>query len=114
MLHPLYNWADVLTGATVFGIVAHMVNTFPTPKNQYGQWALGVVKFAVGQRISALNAMRGNDTVAVPVAQGTGATVQAMQSKVSDIQVSGDSITVTGTQEQKTVIPVAAPPKVGE
>ena len=113
-MHPLYNWADVLTGATVFGIIAHMVNTFPTPRNQYGQWFLGVIKFAVGQRISAMNAMRGNDTVAVPVPQGTGSAVQAVQSKVADIQVSDNKIVITGMQESKTVIPTGTDAKTGE
>ena len=38
------------TGAAGLGIVAHAVNTFPIPKNPYGQWLLGVIQFAVGQR----------------------------------------------------------------
>ena|ERR1700688_3857471 len=48
-----------LSGATALGIVAHAVATFPTPKNQYGQWALGIVKYVVGQRVTAVNAFNG-------------------------------------------------------
>ena len=113
-MHPLYNWVDVLTGATVFGIIAHAVNSFPTPKNQYGQWFLGVIKFAVGQRISAMNAIRGNDTVAVPVPQGTGAAIQGIQSKAPDIQVTEDKIIIAAKAESKTVIPVVGGTGTGE
>ena len=42
--------------------MAHAVNTFPTPDNPYGQWFLGIVKFAVGQRISGANAIAGLQT----------------------------------------------------
>jgi hypothetical protein len=55
-------WAHAilfLSGSTAFAIIAHAVSTFPTPKNIYGQWLLGVVKFTVGQRISAANAFAG-------------------------------------------------------
>ena len=50
-------------GSTALGLVGHAVNSFPTPQNVYGQWLLGCIKFAVGQRQSAMNALRGNDTV---------------------------------------------------
>lgn len=56
-----------LSGSTALGIVAHAVNTFPTPKNIYGQWFLGLVKYVVGQRISATNAFNGLQTATVPI-----------------------------------------------
>ena len=58
-------------GATGFAIIAHGVSTFPTPKNAYGQWLLGVIKFAVGQRITATNAFNGmqSEVTAVTTAQ---------------------------------------------
>lgn len=46
-------------GSTFIGIVGHAVNTLPTPKNPYGQWFLGLIKYIVGQRISAINAFNG-------------------------------------------------------
>lgn len=55
---------SALAGATVLGIVAHAVNTFPTPTNKYGAWALGVVQFAVGQRVAASNTFKGLQTAA--------------------------------------------------
>lgn len=72
---PILSWEHFTTffaGATALGVVAHAVNTFPTPANKYGQWFLGCIKFAVGQRISAMNAFQGKDTVVVQVPQGTG------------------------------------------
>ena len=56
-----------LSGSTALGIVAHAVSTFPTPKNIYGQWFLGVVKFIVGQRISGANALQGMQTAVLAV-----------------------------------------------
>jgi len=53
LTHLLTHWADVLTGATVIGVIAHAVNTFPVPTNAYAKWLLGVVQFAVGQREKA-------------------------------------------------------------
>ncbi len=61
--HLWANWDDVLFGATIWGIVAHVVNTFPTPKNVYGQWLLGSIQFAVGQRKLGQNTTQGNSTV---------------------------------------------------
>ena len=62
-LDAQFGWAShlvvFLAGSTALGIVSHMVSTFPTPKNVYGQWFLGTIKFIVGQRISALNAVQG-------------------------------------------------------
>ena len=65
--HLLNHWQDVLAGATFIGIVAHAVNSFPTPNNPYGQWFLGVIKYAVGQRVSAVNAFAGLQTEATAV-----------------------------------------------
>jgi hypothetical protein len=56
-----------LSGMTALGIVAHAVNTFPTPQNKYGQWFLGLIQFIVGQRIAAFNTMQGKDTKAFGV-----------------------------------------------
>ncbi len=65
--HLLDHWQDVFAGATMLGIIAHAVNSFPTPANPYGQWILGVIKFAVGQRVSAANAFAGLQTEATAV-----------------------------------------------
>lgn len=64
------NWDHAVTflsGAVGLGIVAHAVNTFPTPANQYGAWALGVIQFAVGQRVAAKNTLQGLQTIATAV-----------------------------------------------
>lgn len=97
-----FDWDNFIYGATFFGIIAHAVNTFPTPGNVYGQWMLGIIKFVVGQRISAMNAIRGNDTVTVSVPQGTGAGIQ----QSSNMQVGPDSITIS--EKKKTVIPTSS------
>jgi hypothetical protein len=47
------------SGATAWSILGNAVNTFPTPKNIYGAWLLGVLKYAVGQRVTGANAFRG-------------------------------------------------------
>ncbi len=103
MMH--LDWQSLLYGATLWGIVGHAVNTFPTPKNQYGQWLLGILKMAVGQRLSAMNAFRGSDTVAIPVPQGTGAGVQKAQSQPgsSSVQIGPESIKIK--EQKETVIP---------
>ena len=71
--HLWEHWQDVLTGATGFAFVAHMVNTAPTPKNAWLQWALGGIKWLVGQRVSAMNAFNGmqSEVTAVTDAQKT-------------------------------------------
>jgi hypothetical protein len=51
-------------GSAFLGIVAHAVNTFPTPVNPYGAWLLGVIQFAVGQRVAAANTFKGLQTMA--------------------------------------------------
>jgi hypothetical protein len=67
--HLADHWGDVLTGATAVGLVAHAVNTFPTPTNKYGQWFIGVLQFAVGQRVSGANTLAGKDSVVTGVAK---------------------------------------------
>ena len=52
-----------LAGSTVIGIIAHAVNTFPTPANKYGQWFLGTIQFIVGQRVQGAITVKGQDTV---------------------------------------------------
>jgi len=63
-------WSHIYFHAMVFGsglsaavIVAHAVNTFPTPRNRYGAWLLGVIQFAVGQRVAAMNTLNGLQSV---------------------------------------------------
>jgi len=80
---PLMSWEHIITafaGATAMGLLAHAVNTFPTPVNKYGQWFLGCIKFAVGQRISAMNAFAGKDTMVVAVPQGMGGSAPGVVS----------------------------------
>ena len=96
------------TGLTFLGIVAHAVNTFPTPGNVYGQWFLGLIKFAVGQRISAMAAIKGQDTViaSVPRGMGTG-TGQANETTSTHTEVTPDKITnvIEKTTKTETVVP---------
>lgn len=56
------NWLHIviaLSGASTLAIIAHAVNTFPTPVNKYGAWLLGVVQFAVGQRTQGAKTIEG-------------------------------------------------------
>jgi hypothetical protein len=78
----------VLAGATVTGIVAHAVTTFPTPKNIYGQWLLGVIKYIVGQRVTADIAFRGLQ-----------AEVTAVTSEQKEALSNGSSMRVVKTPE---------------
>ena len=55
---------EFLSGATALGLIAHAVNTFPTPSNKYGSWPLGLIQFAVGQRTIASNTLKGLQTEA--------------------------------------------------
>lgn len=109
-----FDWDNFFYGMTFLGIVAHAVNTFPTPKNQYGQWILGIVKFGVGQRAAAANAIRGNDTVSIPVAQGTGAIAQALQSKQGKVEVAASPENITIKEDKTTVIPTGHGTGTGE
>jgi hypothetical protein len=47
------------SGAVAWKILGNAVDTFPTPKNIYLQWALGVIKYAVGQRETGAIVFRG-------------------------------------------------------
>jgi len=60
------------SGAAGFGLIAHAVNTFPTPANKYGSWLLGTIQWAVGQRTIAANTKQGLQTDAVGFVTGTG------------------------------------------
>lgn len=68
---PVVDTWTAIPGWLKFLIIAHAVNTWPTPGNKYGQWALGLAKFTVGQRLSATNAFNGLQTevTAVTTAQ---------------------------------------------
>ena len=57
MSHFHFDLTSVLGGATVLGIVAHAVNTFPQPKSPIGKWLLGLIQYTVGQRIQAQSTM---------------------------------------------------------
>ncbi len=120
MHHLLEHWGDVLTGAvggvTIWGVIAYAVNTAPTPEGRWGQWFLGIIKFAVGQYISAQNAIRGQDTLvaAVPRGQGTGSGTAGgatTEVKKSSVDVTNDTIVVKDMHQTTTVIPK---PKEGE
>lgn len=65
--HWLEHIVFFLSGSTAIGVVAHAVNTFPTPKNVYGQWFIGVIQFVVGQRVAAKNTLSGADTMITAV-----------------------------------------------
>lgn len=54
-------------GATLVGLLGHMVQTFPTPKNIYGAWFLGSLQYIVGQRYRAANTIEGNQTLTLTV-----------------------------------------------
>lgn len=105
------NWGEhlsiFLAGSTALSLVAHAVNTFPTPSNAYGQWFLGIIKFAVGQRQSAMNAMRGDDTAVFAVPQGskigTG-TGQSTESVVKRTEVTPDSVTTATEKVTRTEV----------
>lgn len=69
--HLWDNWDDVLTGATIFAGIAHLVQTFPTPNNKYAQWVLGGVQWFVGQRLRGSNTMQGEGTLTKQVPRDT-------------------------------------------
>ena len=103
-------------GSTALGLIAHAVNSFPVPENKYGQWFLGCIKFAVGQRVSAMNAFKGQDTVvaSVPRGMGTG-TGQASEETKQHTEVTPDKVTNVTEKVSKTEvsIPNPNPPKEG-
>lgn len=58
-MDPVFNHlgehiAMFLAGSTAMGLIGHAVNTFPPPASALGKWLLGVVQFAVGQRMQSL------------------------------------------------------------
>lgn len=98
------------------GLAGHAVNTFPTPENKYGQWLLGVIKFAVGQRISALNAFQGKDTMVVAVPQGTGSGLaHASEMATSHTEVTPTEVKVVSEKviKSETTVPIAGDVKKG-
>jgi hypothetical protein len=110
---PVLSWEHLtaaFAGATAMGLVGHAVNTFPTPVNPYGQWFLGVIKFAVGQRISAMNAFKGQDTVvaSVPRGMGTG-TAQASEETHTHTNVTPETITNVTEKVAKTEVTIPNP-----
>jgi hypothetical protein len=60
----------VLSSATVFGVIAHAVQSYPTPQNKYGAWLLGAIQYAVGQRERAMNTLVGSDTATAAIQRG--------------------------------------------
>lgn len=65
-MHFTHGWTvlvSMLSGSTATAFLAHLVQTFPTPDNKYGQWLLGGLQFLVGQRERAANTVSGNATV---------------------------------------------------
>lgn len=60
-----------VSGSFFLGLIAHAVQSFPTPANKYGQWALGVVQWAVGQRVRAANTIAGEGTLTKQVPRDT-------------------------------------------
>ena len=61
MLHS-DEFVSFFTGAAGLGVIAHAVNTFPTPDNKYARWFLGVIQMIVGQRTIASNTLQGMQT----------------------------------------------------
>lgn len=59
------------SGSVFLGIVAHAVQTVPTPKSPFWQWVLGIAQFAVGQRYRAANTIAGEGTLTQPVNKDT-------------------------------------------
>jgi hypothetical protein len=51
--------AIFLSGSTFIGILGHAVNTFPMPKSAIGRWFLGVIQYAVGQRMQSTFTLNG-------------------------------------------------------
>ena len=65
-MHTHSFWSDamlVFTGVGGISAIGHIVNTFPTPKNVYGQWLLGSLQYIVGQRVQAQQTASGQANV---------------------------------------------------
>ena len=41
---------EFLSGAAVWGVLAHLAQTFPVPDNKYAKWALSGIQFALANR----------------------------------------------------------------
>lgn len=68
--HIYLTISGILGSGTAFTILAHAVQSFPTPKNEYWAWFLGVLQFAVGQRERADNTWNNLDTKTVGIQRG--------------------------------------------
>lgn len=68
------------TGVSAVALVAHAVNTFPMPKSAIGRWALGVIQFAVGQRVQGLYTMNGGGSARAAL----DTAVDKVQAKVAE------------------------------
>ena len=83
--HALIFISGGTAGVSLFALLAHAVNTFPTPKNVYGQWLLGTIQFWVGQRQAAANSKAGLQTEVTAVTDlqkeqlANGATMQVIK-----------------------------------
>lgn len=55
--HLVNHWVDVIAGATFLGIASHALASFPPSSNKYVTWLLGVLQYAVGQRLQGSNNM---------------------------------------------------------
>lgn len=60
-----------ISGSFGLSVIAHAVQTWPTPKSVYGQWLLGTVQYIVGQRLRAANTVAGEETLTKQVPLST-------------------------------------------
>ena len=102
-------WQGVLTGATLWSIIGYAVNTVPTSDNVWIRWFIGILKFGVGQHQSALNMVRGQDTVVAAIPRGTPPLGSTQETATKTAEVGPDSIKVT--DEKKTTTEVVIPTK---
>src|SRR5436190_11561738 len=100
-------WINIdksVPGWLKFLILAHAVNTWPTPHNKYGQWALGLAKFTVGQRLSAVNTINGLQSEVTPV---TTEQKQALKNG-SKMEVIKPTAVVHVTPVETIIVPAAS------
>ena len=89
-------------------LLAHAVTTCPTPQNTWARWALGIIKWGVGQRISAVNAVNGlqSEVTAVTSAQKTalanGSTMEVVKTPEGVLK---PVTSETGVKENGTIRP---------
>jgi hypothetical protein len=62
-------FGGIFTGASAWAIIGHAVQTFPVPQSKYGQWFLGAIQYAVGQRERAANTVTGAGTLTSPIGE---------------------------------------------